>query len=31
MIIQRLIVIDPMVKWLDKFSIGIDIMLISLK
>ena len=25
MIIQRLIVIDPMVKWLDKFSIGIDI------
>ena len=25
MIIQRLIVIDPMVKWLDKFSLGIDI------
>ena len=23
MIIQRLIVIDPMVKWLDKFSLGI--------
>ena len=25
MIIQRLIVIDPMVKWLVKFSLGIDI------
>ena len=30
MIIQRLIVIDPMVKWLDKFSLGIEIYVKSL-